>query len=111
MYEGGSNGVSLAAARRNYFEFGACNREFVSNVRPPETTEIPLFVSSADAETYHCFERGIKDAVVVVARSILSGHTGAMDGCRAIGGERGTRTPAWVLVENLEAGMSIAEGG
>jgi hypothetical protein len=37
--EGGANGVSLREAQRNFVEFGACEREMLSHVRPPKEGE------------------------------------------------------------------------
>lgn len=40
LVRGGPNGnLSLASARQNYHEFGACDRQFVEHVRPPELAE------------------------------------------------------------------------
>ena len=33
LYEGGANKVSLMQARRNYSEFGACEKEMIPHVR------------------------------------------------------------------------------
>ena len=39
---GGPNGsLSLTQARRNFREFGAIERRFVSKVRPPKISELP----------------------------------------------------------------------
>lgn len=38
-YKGGANAVSLNEARKNYAEFGACEKRFAENVRKPEVTE------------------------------------------------------------------------
>lgn len=38
---GGANSVSLAQARRNFIEFGACDRSAVPHVRQPLPTEMP----------------------------------------------------------------------
>ena len=40
-YEGGANRVSLNMARSNFREFGASERQFVNNVRPPRPGEYP----------------------------------------------------------------------
>ena len=40
-YSGGANKVSLEVARKNYLEFGACEREFISLVRKPKLDEEP----------------------------------------------------------------------
>ena len=34
-YEGGANEVSLRQAQKNYFEFGASEKRFLTYVRPP----------------------------------------------------------------------------
>lgn len=42
VVRGGPNGtLSLAQARANYREFGACDRRFIGNVRPPQASELP----------------------------------------------------------------------
>lgn len=42
VVRGGPNGaLSLAQARANYREFGACERRFLDNVRPPQPGESP----------------------------------------------------------------------
>lgn len=38
-YKGGANGVSLNEARKNYAEFGACEKRFAENVRKPYAVE------------------------------------------------------------------------
>ncbi len=38
-YKGGANSVSLNEARKNYAEFGACEKRFIENVRKPYTIE------------------------------------------------------------------------
>lgn len=38
-YEGGANHISLKEARKNYIEFGACERKYVGNVRQPLENE------------------------------------------------------------------------
>lgn len=38
-YRGGANAVSLNEARKNYAEFGACEKRFAEKVRKPEVTE------------------------------------------------------------------------
>ncbi|WP_394347812.1 CPCC family cysteine-rich protein [Niastella caeni] len=38
-YEGGANPMSLKQAQRNFIEFGACDREMLSNVRQPSKDE------------------------------------------------------------------------
>ena len=38
-YKGGANSVSLNEARKNYAEFGACEKRFAEKVRKPEVTE------------------------------------------------------------------------
>lgn len=38
-YKGGANAVSLNEARKNYAEFGACEKRFAEKVRKPEVTE------------------------------------------------------------------------
>jgi hypothetical protein len=40
-YEGGANVISLDEARRNYAEFGASERRFLSLVRQPKAAEAP----------------------------------------------------------------------
>jgi cysteine-rich CPCC protein len=42
-HEGGANIVSLRQARRNIREFGASDRRFLGNVRPPFPEELPDF--------------------------------------------------------------------
>jgi cysteine-rich CPCC protein len=37
----GPNRVSLAEARRNFAEFGACERKWVGRVRSPRAGEVP----------------------------------------------------------------------
>ena len=37
--EGGANHVSLNQARKNYIEFGACEREMIEHVRLPRDDE------------------------------------------------------------------------
>lgn len=39
--EGGANRVSLNQAQKNYLEFGASERRFLSFVRPPRKDELP----------------------------------------------------------------------
>ncbi len=39
-YQGGANHVSLLQARINFKEFGACEREMVTNVRKPNRDEL-----------------------------------------------------------------------
>jgi len=39
--EGGANRVSLNQARRNFREFGASEREFIDQARPPRDEEKP----------------------------------------------------------------------
>ncbi len=42
VVRGGPNGsLSLTAARRNYREFGACERRFLGQVRRPDPEELP----------------------------------------------------------------------
>lgn len=38
-YEGGANHVSLKDAKKNYVEFGACERKYIRNVRQPLENE------------------------------------------------------------------------
>jgi hypothetical protein len=38
-YEGGANQVSLNMARQNFIKFGACEENFVKDVRPPQPEE------------------------------------------------------------------------
>ena len=38
-YEGGANYVSLKEAKKNYIEFGACERKYLKNVRQPFENE------------------------------------------------------------------------
>lgn len=38
-YRGGANAVTLNEARKNYAEFGACEKRFAEKVRKPEVTE------------------------------------------------------------------------
>ena len=38
-YKGGANSVSLNEARKNYAEFGACEKRFIEKVRKPEIIE------------------------------------------------------------------------
>jgi hypothetical protein len=38
-YEGGANPMSLRQGQQNLLEFGACDREFLRNVRPPVKDE------------------------------------------------------------------------
>jgi hypothetical protein len=40
-YAGGANQVSLLEARKNYVEFGACEKEFLPYVRQPTADEQP----------------------------------------------------------------------
>lgn len=40
MYEGGANKISLTAAKKNYFLFGACEEAVLSKVRPPLADEV-----------------------------------------------------------------------
>jgi len=39
-YEGGANHVSLMQAKKNYLEFGACEREMIPHVRKPQKDEL-----------------------------------------------------------------------
>ena len=36
---GGANDISLNEAKKNYAEFGACERRFIKSVRPPKEYE------------------------------------------------------------------------
>lgn len=38
-YEGGANRVSLRQGQKNFQEFGACERDMIKNVRPPNSDE------------------------------------------------------------------------
>ncbi len=40
-YAGGANEVSLERARRNYMDFGACEKQFLDSVRAPRDEEKP----------------------------------------------------------------------
>lgn len=84
-YQGGANSVSLTTARRNYVAHGACDQEFVGNVRAPKVEEIPSFRSwTQDPEKQAALERGIRSALLETARAMLSGKLGVIDGCSAI---------------------------
>ena len=39
-YSGGANELSLNASRKNFKQFGASEKRFISNVRPPEEDEL-----------------------------------------------------------------------
>lgn len=39
-YEGGANKVSLKQGQNNFLLFGACEKEMVNNVRPPNKNEM-----------------------------------------------------------------------
>jgi Cysteine-rich CPCC len=41
LFGGPNGGVTLAAARRNFETFGACDERSIYRVRPPEPAEIP----------------------------------------------------------------------
>jgi hypothetical protein len=40
VWGGPNHDLSLAQARRNYQEFGACSRDFLASVRPPRPEEL-----------------------------------------------------------------------
>jgi len=46
--EGGGNRISLTAARANYREFGASEKMFLGNVRPPRPEEMPPCETGSD---------------------------------------------------------------
>lgn len=78
-YAGGSNRVSLNAARENYVQFGACEPDFVGDVRPPEIGEVPgpTVVPGAN-------DSRVKIILLGVVRAMLSGGISVLDGCSAI---------------------------
>lgn len=41
-FRGGANRVSLIEARENYAQFGACDRQSLSHVRPPNPSEMAI---------------------------------------------------------------------
>lgn len=41
IWGGPNKNLSLTQARKNYKEFGACDRETVKHVRPPKESELP----------------------------------------------------------------------
>lgn len=44
LHEGsGANGTTLAQARKNYRNFGACNNDCRPYVRPPSPEEVPTY--------------------------------------------------------------------
>jgi Cysteine-rich CPCC len=90
-YVGGSNKVSLNAARENYVQFGACEPDFVGDVRPPEIGEVPGPTVVPGANDSRPISRRVKIILLGVVRAMLSGAISVLDGCSAIA------ATAWAL--------------
>jgi Cysteine-rich CPCC len=90
-YAGGSNKVSLNAARENYVQFGACEPDFVGDVGPPEIREVPRPTVVPGANDSRPISRRVKIILLGVVRAMLSGAISVLDGCSAIA------ATAWAL--------------
>jgi hypothetical protein len=111
-FTGGANHVSLTQAQRNYIRFGASEKYFIDKVRPPDLEEIPLVHSSTNAGLEAAMMRGIKSAILQMARSILSGRIDVIDGCfkmADLGYRLGDSPPLSVTLTRFE--MVAAEVG
>jgi hypothetical protein len=81
-YAGGANQVSLSAARHNFIDFGASERRFIQNVRPPMLSKLPPLRVTEQLEAYQLAEirERTKIQMLAVARGILSRHIGVVEG-------------------------------
>lgn len=84
LYAGGANDLSLAMARQNYIECGACEVRFVSEVRSPMPHEIPPSLSSPDPDLQPALARGVNAAILNASRSILAQKLDPIEGCSLI---------------------------
>lgn len=86
MFAGGANVISLSDARENYVRFGACESRFVDQVRPPGIDEVPYprVIAGLDTANRAASVSTTKRLLLGIARSILSGTIGILDGCAAI---------------------------
>lgn len=68
---GGANKVSLNEAKKNYAEFGACERRFMLNVRKPEITEKLTEMRRADRREDEAFALEVLDKADYAAISMI----------------------------------------
>ena len=52
-FEGGANGVSLIQARRNFKEFGACEKDMIKNTRKPSQSDVEKFSNNNERAPLH----------------------------------------------------------
>jgi hypothetical protein len=97
-YTGGANEVPLTVARNSFIDFGASERRFIQNVRPPMLSELPSLRIIGQLEASQLVEvhKKTKMQVLAVARGILSRHIGAIEGSIHLSS----------LAQNLEARWS-----
>jgi len=85
-FAGGANAISLSDARQNYVRFGACESRFADRVRSAGIDEVPhpRVIAGLDAANRTASVSAIKRLLIGIARSILIGAIGVLDGCSAI---------------------------
>ncbi len=86
LFAGGANVISLSDARENYSRFGACESRFADQVRPPGIDDVPYprVIAGLDSANRAASVSATSRLLLGIARSILSGTIGILDGCAAI---------------------------
>jgi hypothetical protein len=85
-FAGGANAISLAEARENYLQCGACEPRFSDQVRHARIGELPYppMISGLDAANRVEAVKTIKKLLLGIVRAILAGEVSTVDGSFAI---------------------------
>ncbi len=107
-YTGGANQVSLSVALRNFIDFGASERQFIQNVRPPMLSELPPLRITGQLEAHQLAEicEGTKIQTLAVARGILSRHIRLVEGSVCLSSLAHNLEPRWS--DKMEAFVGVA---
>lgn len=96
-YAGGANEVSLTAALNNFIDFGASERRFIQNVRPPMLSELPALGIVGGLEAHQLAEvrEKTKIRMLAIVRGILFGHIGLVEGSICLASLTYNLEPRW----------------
>jgi hypothetical protein len=83
---GGANSVCLEEAEHNFIRHGVAEVEDAAHIRGPLSEEVPppVLLAGLDGELYAAKIRGVKIRLLAIARSIIAGHIGLLDGCSTV---------------------------